>query len=929
MVWILWPLPPFSSPQFAQPRKNILSFLLVAVVTSSLLAVARSKPAKPVPQLPMHCIRLSTPSSMSWRKPWFPRSTAVGRYLGICNNGIGKISRMPGIPPPPPPLAVPKMGSRRRSFGSYRRDNVPVTLRASLELGSMRSRYGGGGGGGGGEGGDSHRRYINTEGSSDQSKAKEGERKLGKESSRNAAREDVEFEHIKALSGDAALKTSADPLFVFPPEITDPYAFLEAEKDRGNEVLKKISREHRLSKPQFELQIPVYMIQNEKDEVAAMDIIDDMINSCDFLGMDTESAQFLANEKSKAPSIVQIASDKAVVLWNLRKFGKPPSTLRAVLEADTPKVCHDETGDTHPLYTNWGIDSRHVLDTLQLARAISSENLSLADLCAAFIDRSLSKKLQKSNWNREVLSRSQIVYAAKDAIATLLIYRAMAAHARRRGIDVPPVAMRPTSERLLLDAERKKVPQMLQKLNEYLDPKMDIKRKHPLAAARDKWEAVIRMLEGRESWPEEVLKQPQAETLAYAIEMVQERLASSETPSSLLAIAEHDARNEAKAKLHTLAEAVREAIEFPKGYPSSARALKALLSIRAMILQIDGGSGEREAQDSMLLMKMMNKGATVNAEKASAHQAVASNHTIQDLVESLQTLDLKSLRPLPPTLPQATTTTTTATATTTAAATSTAASIGLSLPSSPSSSSSLTFFSEVRGLDPLVRKEVRAQIEKKKLPKLFKRVDIDLQEYRKRDMTAMARGILHEMRQRFAKSAKSSKSASAPVPSTKSLVSSRSKNYRSSGGGGGGGGSKKIAPEEHQRQNNEKMREWVVQQMSRKDRGPYWEDEEFCKVALKLTSTGAADDNEDVHEQLLKAQRECRGGGGGQHEMVVAEATAATSSTPIDAETKKTRKRRNKRKSGSKSDNTSTSSNSSSSRRRRRRRREVGVGDNL
>jgi len=278
---------------------------------------------------------------------------------------------------------------------------------------------------------------------------------------------------------------------------------------------------------------------------------------------------------------------------------------------------------------------------------------------------------------------------------------------------------------------------------------------------------------------------------------------------------------------------------------------------------------------------------------------------------------LSRLSPPPPPPPQATTTTATATTTPiTTAAASTTTSSGLPLPPS----SAMTFFSEVRGLDPLVRKEVRAQIEKK-LPKLFKRVDIDLQEYRKRNMTAMARGILHEMRQRFAKSAKSSKSASTPLPATSAMSSRASKKKARSSGSAGGGASKKIAPEEHQRQNNEKMREWVVQQMSRKDRGPYWEDEEFCQVALKLTSTGTADDDEDLQRQLLSAQEKCQGG---RHGMAAAEATAALSGKPIGAESKKTplRKRGSRLKSGSSNtEQTAVSSSSSSSSRRKRRRR--------
>jgi ribonuclease D len=63
------------------------------------------------------------------------------------------------------------------------------------------------------------------------------------------------------------------------------------------------------------------------------------------------------------------------------------------------------------------------VDTLSLARsALTLSSYSLASVTEHLFGVPLDKTLQSSNWRRRPLTRLQLVYAAKDAHITLLVY---------------------------------------------------------------------------------------------------------------------------------------------------------------------------------------------------------------------------------------------------------------------------------------------------------------------------------------------------------------------------------------------------------------------------------------------------------------------------------------------------------------------------
>jgi ribonuclease D len=64
------------------------------------------------------------------------------------------------------------------------------------------------------------------------------------------------------------------------------------------------------------------------------------------------------------------------------------------------------------------------IDITQMFKALhpNEKYSSLSFLCLKFLNRKLSKYEQRSNWNRRPLKKTQVHYAALDALACVLIY---------------------------------------------------------------------------------------------------------------------------------------------------------------------------------------------------------------------------------------------------------------------------------------------------------------------------------------------------------------------------------------------------------------------------------------------------------------------------------------------------------------------------
>tara|TARA_Y100000294_G_scaffold110434_1_gene102395 strand:- start:217 stop:801 length:585 start_codon:yes stop_codon:yes gene_type:complete len=149
--------------------------------------------------------------------------------------------------------------------------------------------------------------------------------------------------------------------------------------------------------------------------------LQDVKTSCDILkkenilGFDTETRPAFQKGEYYTPSIIQLAGEKSVYIFQLHQVGfcKPLKQLlsnRGVLKCGVA-IKHDLS----QLNLLSEFIPRGFVDLGELARKSLVPHHGLRGLAAYFLHFRISKQAQLSNWNVKTLKKKQIIYAATDA----------------------------------------------------------------------------------------------------------------------------------------------------------------------------------------------------------------------------------------------------------------------------------------------------------------------------------------------------------------------------------------------------------------------------------------------------------------------------------------------------------------------------------
>ena len=149
------------------------------------------------------------------------------------------------------------------------------------------------------------------------------------------------------------------------------------------------------------------------------------------VGFDTESKPtFTKDAPRDGPHVVQLAlTERAFVV---QIGAKPPiEFLRSVLESEAIlKVGFGLRSDSGPLQQKLGVTLAAGLELATPLRALRyRQPLGVKAAVAVVLGRRLmkSKSMTTSNWARASLLPAQILYAANDAYAALMVYRVLEA----------------------------------------------------------------------------------------------------------------------------------------------------------------------------------------------------------------------------------------------------------------------------------------------------------------------------------------------------------------------------------------------------------------------------------------------------------------------------------------------------------------------
>ncbi len=173
--------------------------------------------------------------------------------------------------------------------------------------------------------------------------------------------------------------------------------------------------------PLIEYRGGITLISRDADLAPVLEVL----NRETVLGFDTETRPAFRKGESYLPSLLQLAGEDHVWLFQLQQLQDLSGLFAVLARKDILKcgaaISRDvkELQDLHPFKAGGFADVGH------MAEKRGFKNTGLRPLTALLLDGRISKSAQVSNWAAETLEPKQITYAATDAWVSRKLYLAL------------------------------------------------------------------------------------------------------------------------------------------------------------------------------------------------------------------------------------------------------------------------------------------------------------------------------------------------------------------------------------------------------------------------------------------------------------------------------------------------------------------------
>ncbi|MEY3000493.1 MAG: hypothetical protein RL648_707 [Verrucomicrobiota bacterium] len=158
------------------------------------------------------------------------------------------------------------------------------------------------------------------------------------------------------------------------------------------------------------------------------------------LGFDTESRPAFRKGQSFPVSLIQLAGEKKVWLFQVGKITHLAPLWDILADPGLLKVGVAIADDIKKLRDLHPFDPAGFIEIGNLSQKAGILNTGLRSLTGLLLNFRISKRAQVSNWARSDLTEAQIQYAATDAWVSRLLYFRMVNLKRE---DIPPVPAPP------------------------------------------------------------------------------------------------------------------------------------------------------------------------------------------------------------------------------------------------------------------------------------------------------------------------------------------------------------------------------------------------------------------------------------------------------------------------------------------------------
>jgi len=171
--------------------------------------------------------------------------------------------------------------------------------------------------------------------------------------------------------------------------------------------------------PVEKFQGKIQIVLNEQEAERAVDYL----LSRDIIGIDTETKPSFRKGHQNMVALLQVSSEEVCFLFRLNHTGLCPAIVRLLEDKQVPKVGLSLHDDILSLSRRGEFKPGNFIDLQDHMSELGIQDLSLQKLYANVFQKKISKTQQLSNWEADVLSDRQKLYAATDAWACIKLYK--------------------------------------------------------------------------------------------------------------------------------------------------------------------------------------------------------------------------------------------------------------------------------------------------------------------------------------------------------------------------------------------------------------------------------------------------------------------------------------------------------------------------
>lgn len=184
-------------------------------------------------------------------------------------------------------------------------------------------------------------------------------------------------------------------------------------------IYNKYDKTEILKLPVVEFQGKIVVVYSEKETRKAVDFL----LSQPILGFDTETRPSFKKGSVHKVALMQVSTPEICFLFRLNQSGMTPDIIRLLEDTTIPKIGLSLNDDILSLHRNAEFTPGLFIDLQDHMREIGIEDLSLQKLYANIFGQRISKNQRLTNWEAQILSDRQKIYAATDAWACINLYR--------------------------------------------------------------------------------------------------------------------------------------------------------------------------------------------------------------------------------------------------------------------------------------------------------------------------------------------------------------------------------------------------------------------------------------------------------------------------------------------------------------------------